>query len=332
MWLHLAPREWRGALPFEIGLYFFLTLTGFLITRVLLRDRTAGEALEKPWRRMAFRHFLKRRAIRILVPCYAAMLFAWTVGAPDLRAHPLVYAVHLANFHIAMLPDWPSGTAHYWTLAIQMQFYLMWPLVIFLVPRRALLPVLLLFSALAPFSRWLLMHHFPQVNHPGAISSAAADYFGIGALLALAMEHGMKPGDRRLGIASWIAFVLYVVLYVSDESGHTVPGLRHFQQTLVSITFAGLISATLHGFSGPLGKILEHPAIQHVGKLSYGLYLFHTAIPLFLGFAAPFLWWPSVPQGARIGAIFLASWGVAWLCWRYLEQGLDRFRLPKRAT
>jgi peptidoglycan/LPS O-acetylase OafA/YrhL len=333
IWLHWAPREWRGPLPFEIGLYFFLTLTGFLITRVLLRDRDAGEKLHKPWRRMATRHFLKRRAIRILVPCYVAMAFAWICGAPDMRAHPLFYLTHLANFHIAFLPEYPSGTAHYWTLAIQMQFYLLWPLLIFYAPRRLLAPLLLAFVAMAPLSRCVMLHYFPQVEHPGAFSTSASDYFGVGALLALAMERGMQPGDRRLGITAWIAFAFYVALYCLDESGHPVPGLRHLQQTFVSIVFAGLISATLRGFSGPLGKVLEHPAAQHIGRLSYGLYLFHTTVPLAVGMVMPFLWHP-VFQGpllaVRITVFALASWGVAWLCWRYLEQPLDRFRQHAR--
>ena len=333
IWLHWAPREWRGAVPFEIGLYFFLTLTGFLITRILLREKSAGEASGSPWRATAYRGFQKRRALRILIPCYAAMLFAWIFGAEDLRAHPLYYLTHTVNFHIAFLPQYPSGTAHYWTLAIQVQFYLLWPLLVFLAPRRWLPPLLLGFVALAPLSRWLLLHHFPQVINPGAISTSTADYFGTGALLALAMDRGMKAGDRRLGIAAWIAFAGYAVLYCFDEAGRPIPGLRHFQQTLLSLAFAGLISATLRGFSGRLGKVLEHPAAQHVGKLSYGLYLFHTAIPLALGKLLPFLWHP-VFQGpllaVRLAAFALASWGVAWLCWRYLEQGLDRFRSPDR--
>ena len=335
IWLHWAPAEWRLPLPFEIGLYFFLTLTGFLITRVLLRDRDAGEKLHKPWRKMAIRHFLKRRAIRILIPCYAAMLFGWIVGAPDLRAHPLIYLSHLANFHIAFMDGYPSGTAHYWTLAIQMQFYLLWPLLIFFAPRRLLGPLLLAFVALAPISRWVLLHYFPQVHNPGAFSTCATDYFGAGALLALAMERGMQPGDRRLGIFAWIAFVCYVTLYCFDQAGRTIAGLGHFQQTFVSIVFAGLISATLRGFSGPLGKVLEHPAAQHIGRLSYGLYLFHNVMPLALGMVMPFLWHPAITGplvAVRLVAFALASWGVAWLCWRYLEQPLDRFRQPARAA
>jgi peptidoglycan/LPS O-acetylase OafA/YrhL len=333
IWLHWAPREWRGPLPFEIGLYFFLLLTGFLITRILLREKSAGEASGSTWRGTAYREFQKRRALRILIPCYAAMLFAWIFGAPDLRDHPLPYLTHTVNFHIALMPEYPSGTAHYWTLAIQIQFYLLWPLLVYCAPRRWLPLSLFAFVALAPFSRWLLLHHFPQVINPGAISTSTADYFGIGALLALAMDRGMKAGDRRLGAAAWVAFAAYAMLYCFDEADRPIPGLRHFQQTLLSVALAGLVSATLHGFAGGLGKILGHPVVQHLGKLSYGLYLFHTSIPLAVGKIAPFLWHP-VFQGpllaVRLLVFALASWGIAWLCWRYLEQGLDRFRSPGR--
>lgn len=334
IWLHWTPYSWRGPLPFEIGLYFFLTLTGFLITRVLLRDRAQGEASGQPWKSSALRFFYKRRAIRILIPCYAGMAFAWIFAAPDIRAHPLLYLAHIANFHIAMLPEWPSGTAHYWTLAIQMQFYLLWPLIIYFVPRRGLLPVLFGFAALAPLTRWLVLHHFPEVQHPGAISTAAADYFGVGALLAVAMDRGMKAGDKRLKLVAWAAFVSYAALYCFDEIGRPIDGLRHVQQTLVSVVFAGLISTSLRGFHGSLGHILDHPAIQHVGKLSYGLYLFHTTIPLAMGFCLPFLWHPIFEGplfGARLLAFALGSWGLAWLSWRYLEQPFDRFRQAKRA-
>jgi peptidoglycan/LPS O-acetylase OafA/YrhL len=331
IWLHWTPYAWRGPLPFEIGLYFFLTLTGFFTTRVLLRDRDAGEQrLHKPWKRMAMRHFLKRRAVRLLVPCYAAMLFGWICGAPDLRAHPGWYLAQLANFHIAFLPDWPSGTAHYWTLAIQIQFFLLWPIIIFRTPRRALGPVLLAFSALAPLTRWVMLHHFPQVLHPGAFSTGAADYFGIGALLALAMEKGMPEGDRRLGRAAWIAFAGYVVLYTFEARGTPVPGLRHIQQTLLAVAFAGLISATLRGFSGGLGKILEHPAAQHIGKISYGLYLFHTTVPLALGKILPWLWMDQGREQVmlilRMPVYALGAWGAAYACWRFLETPLDRFK------
>lgn len=326
MWQHWTPATWRGKIPFEIGLFFFLTLTGFLIARILLKDRHVGENTGSPWRLAAYKNFLKRRMVRILIPCYAAMLFAIVVQAPDILHHPLPYLAHYSNFHMAFLPAWPSGTAHYWTLGLQMQFYLFFPLLMFLVPRRALPGVLLLFILIAPLSRWIMLQFFPQVIHSEAITPSAFDYFGMGALLAVAMERGMKAGDKRVMMASVLAFASYLMVRGCEEFATPLPVLRYFQQTLVSISFAGLISSTLAGFRGGMGRLLDHPAVQHIGKISYGLYLFHTPVPLLLGFVLPWLWHPVITGpwvAVRLLACFLTAWGLAWLSWRYLEKGIS---------
>jgi peptidoglycan/LPS O-acetylase OafA/YrhL len=132
----------------------------------------------------------------------------------------------------------------------------------------------------------------------------------------------MQVGDVRLKRGAWLAFGGYAVLYVFNELKQPVEGFCYIQQTLVSVVFAGLISATLAGFGGWLGKILDHPAVQHVGRLSFGLYLFHTPVPLFLGWVLPWLWFPFFSGPwlvARLLVFALTSWGIAWLCWRYLE-------------
>jgi peptidoglycan/LPS O-acetylase OafA/YrhL len=331
MWHHWAPPEWRGPVPFEIGLFFFLTLTGFLITRILLRERAAGEAAGGGWRRRAYRGFQHRRLARILVPCYVAMLFAIAVGASDIRAHPLAYFAHVSNFHMARMEGWPSGTAHYWTLAIQMQFYLLWPVVVYLTPRRALGPVFMAFVVAAPLSRILIDRWLPGIHHGEAITTSAFDYFGVGALLALAFERGLKEGDRRVAFAGWLAFAGYAVIYTLREAGRPVGWLGPAQQTLLAVAIAGLISSTLAGFHGHRRRVLDHPAIQHVGRLSYGLYLFHTPAPLLLGWVLPQLWKFPVFDGPLLGlrlAVFaLVSWALAWLCHRWLE-GPDRLRIP----
>ena len=322
MWLHWAPAAWRGPVPFEIGLFFFLTLTGFLITRILLHERTAAEGRGGKWRTKAYLHFQKRRLGRILVPCYVAMLFAILVGAPDIRAHWPAYFGHWSNFHMAFLDRWPSGTAHYWTLAVQMQFYLLWPPVVFLVPGKWLAAVFVAFVAVAPASRIILEQWFPWIPHEQAMTPLAMDYFGTGALLALALDRGMKAGDKRLNRAAWVAFTGYAVLYLSREMGQPIQALGFIQQTLVSVVFAGLISATLAGFGGVRERVLEHPAVQHFARLSFGLYLFHTPVPLLLGLVLPQLWDPffSGPwQALRLAVFFLTSWGLAHLCRRYLE-------------
>lgn len=334
MWLHWAVPAWRGPVPFEIGLYFFLTLTGFLITRILLRERDAGEAAGNPWRADALKRFQWRRSLRILVPCHAAMLFALLVGAPDLRQHPLPYFAQFANFHLATLPEWPSGTAHYWTLAIQQQFYLLWPALVFLLPRRALAPAFLAAAALAPLSRWILLHHLPSVHHPGAFTPCALDYLGGGSLLALALHRGLDPADRRLRAAAWVAFAAYAILYTLDIQGRPLPGLRHFQQSFLTVAMAGLIAASLAGLPRPLARLLDLPPVRHIAKISYSLYLLHNLAPLALGWVAPGLWLIDGPAGTatRLAAFALASWGLAWLSWRWIEQPVERLRGDRHAA
>lgn len=334
MWHHLTPASWRGPFPFEIGLFFFLTLTGFLITRILLRERAAGDSGDEPWRARAYRGFQRRRLARILAPCYAAMLFALVVGAPDIRAHAAVYFGHVSNFHMAWLRNWPSGTAPFWTLAIQMQYYFVWPLVVFFAPRRALGWVFVACTALAPWSRLVIDRGWPGIYHGEAISTSAFDYLGVGALLALALGRGIQPGDPRLARAAWLAFAGYATLRVCNQAGVSCGGLGYIQQTLLAVGFAGLISATLAGFRGLTGRVLNHPAIQHVGKLSYGLYLFHATVPLLVGKVLPFLWFPVFDGPllvVRLAVFALVSWGMAWLCWRWLE-GPERWRFPHFAT
>jgi peptidoglycan/LPS O-acetylase OafA/YrhL len=328
MWHHWTPKSWKGPFPFEIGLFFFLTLTGFLITRILLRERAAGEHTGKPWRLKAYHGFQHRRLARILTPCYAAMIFAMVVGASDIRSHPLAYFTHVSNFHMAWMDGWPSGTAHYWTLALQMQFYFCWPLLVFFVPRRMLGGTFLACMALAPLTRMVAENRFPGIHHSEAITTAAFDYFGAGALLAWLLDRGMKEGDRRLAWTAWAAFACYIILYGLNETGIRIAGPCHLQQTFLAVAMAGLISASLAGFGGKSRCLLDHPAVQHVGKISYGLYLFHTPTPLFLGWVMPFLWHPVFDgplMALRLVVFALVSWVLAWLCWRWLE-GPDRLR------
>lgn len=324
MWVHWTPRAWHRWFPFEIGLFFFLTLSGFLITRILLAAREQkGSAWAAAW------DFLRRRFGRILLPAYVALVFAWLVGAPDVRNHPWVYLLHVANFHIAWLADWPHGTSHFWTLAIQLQFYVIWPFVVLFLPRRWLGWFFAACVVMAPLWRWVLEQRFPAMPHPQAITPVAFDYFGCGALLALALRNGIAI--RFLGRLAWICLVGYAVIYTWQQTRGNLPVAGCFQQTLLAVAMAGLIAATWRGLPGATGRFLERPVLQHIGKISYGLYLFHTLVPLALGWVLPQLWYPPWWDGllaVRLVVFALAAWGLAWLCWRWLE-GAGRLRFSR---
>lgn len=334
MWLHWSIPKWRGWIPFEMGIYFFFTLTGYLITQILLRDREKGEASGQAWKAGSLRIFQSRRALRILVPCWAAMIFGLIVLAPDLWAHPLLYFAQVSNFHIAQMADYPMGTAHYWTLAIQQQFYLIWPFLIFWVPKKWMAWVFTLIVLVAPLSRLLLNIYYPDLPNPGAITLCAMDYFGCGALLALALQNGVDAGDKRIRIAGIITGCCYTALYLLHKADQDTHGLGHLQQTFLAVAMAALIAATIAGLPAPISRVLSHPWVQWIGKISYSIYLLHCLVPLALGKIIPPLWWIEGELGTAIRLVVFAaaSLALSWASWRWIEQPIDRFRSKIRTS
>jgi peptidoglycan/LPS O-acetylase OafA/YrhL len=122
----------------------------------------------------------------------------------------------------------------------------------------------------------------------------------------------------------------YLGIFGAHSLGWPTFGLRPLQQTLLAVAWCGFIAASSVGFSGLPQRILEHPAIQQIGRLSYGLYLFHNLAPLVTGKLFWFLWDGSFEKGP--GAIVLIllyaaiTWGLTLASWRWIEQPLQGVR------
>lgn len=329
-WDHWRPLSWSRWFPFEVFLFFFLVMTGYLITGSLLRERDRSEARGGAWKMKALRIYQIRRGLRILAPYYAALALALLVMAPDVWAAPLWYVFHVSNIHMAFLPDWPSGTNHFWSLSMQQQFYLIWPFVIWFLPRKSLLWFILAWSAIGPLTR---MNHDTFAEwcaRPEVLTWASLDYFGIGALLALAVHRGMKLESAGLRWMAGLAGVAYLAFFTAHAMGWPTFGLRSLQQTLLAISLCGVIAAGSVGFSGILGKILQTPFLQKVGALSYGIYLYHNLAPLLAGKLLWFLWGPSfqapVWDWVRILSFAAFTWLLAIASWKWIEQPLQGVR------
>ncbi|MES2924608.1 MAG: acyltransferase [Verrucomicrobiota bacterium] len=337
-WDHWCPAGWPRVFPFEIFLFFFLVMTGYLITGSLLRERDRSEARGGAWKWEGLKAYQIRRGLRILAPYYAALALVLIVQAPDAwmgrqadswQGLPW-YVFHLSNFHMAMLGYWPGGTNHFWSLSIQQQFYLIWPFVIWFLPRKWLVPAILMFAAIGPLARMFQDSFLPWFAWPQVLTWATFDYFGIGALLGLAVHRGMSlesPGLR--GLAA-LGLAGYLGVFCAHASGWPTFGLRAFQQTFLSVALCGLIAAGSVGFSGWVKSLLEHPLLQRIGQVSYGIYLFHNLAPLVAGKIFWFLWfgWFDNAYGEilRIPSYALVTWGLTLASWRWIEQPLEGVR------
>ncbi len=328
-WDHWVPKEWSFGLPYEIGLYFFLVLSGYFITSSLLRIRDRSEAGGGNWRWRAWKNFQWRRGLRIIVPYYAALAVAFVFLAPRLWDKLHWYLLYLTNFHVALIGEWPPGTSHFWSIAIQQQFYLFWPIVIWLTPRRFLPLAMLLFAATTPLSRHL--HHLlsPPFIWPEKISWGVFDYFGIGGLMALVIHQGFPLSSRLWSILTVFGLTTYSLLEWS--SGQIRDAFMAFQSAFLAVGLCGVVGTASIGWQNLAGKFLETPFLQRVGILSYGIYLYHNLAPIVLGKIMPFLWWgPYADSFFQIALRTACFAGLTWimtkLSWRYIETPLNRKR------
>jgi peptidoglycan/LPS O-acetylase OafA/YrhL len=159
---------------------------------------------------------------------------------------------------------------------------------------------------------------------------ASFDYFGVGALFALAVHRGMSMESRGLRLVALAAVAGYGVIFGAHSLGWATWGLRSFQQTLLAVGLCGLIAGGSVGFSGVLKSVLEHPILQRIGQVSYGIYLFHNLAPLVAGKVFWFLWSDFFANGAgvalRTAAFAGVTWGLALASWRWIEQPLQGVR------
>lgn len=320
------------------GVELFFVLSGFLITRILL------DARDRPH---YFRDFYVRRTLRIF-PIYYLFLFCVVIASRVVhgsfsRAEDLPWYLTYLQSVPMMQKEFTGGlpwSAHTWTLAIEEQFYLFWPMLVYLLRGRALPLVFGLVFASALVVRFALLANSSNPYCMQAILPVQVDSLSAGALLAYAMYAGIAPGTlRRLSLACVLIGAGLCAGLIAKSGGVNVYGnprawarLAHNVYFLpgMAALFCGALGLALHGPRRFI-EILEFRPLVRVGKVSYGLYLYH--LPLldlmrWLGKKAGTA--DNVYAAWAFVVLDLASFFlVAELSWRFIESPIlklkDRF-------
>jgi peptidoglycan/LPS O-acetylase OafA/YrhL len=168
--------------------------------------------------------------------------------------------------------------SHFWSLGIEEQFYILWPLLILLFPWgwfRYLFPGIALLSILCKFFFYLQSDTF--FTFYDALPISCFDAFGVGAMLALFTFEKSTYELIPKRVFPWLlmgAAVLSALLFIMR--------LSFLFGVSVAVLSALLILKACEGFSGPFGRILNWPWLLYLGKISYGLYVYHNFMPWFL--------------------------------------------------
>lgn len=296
---------WAGG---AVGVAVFFTLSGFLITSLLLQD-------QEQVGRIRFARFYARRTRRLLPALLALVAVILLLGASGALIDGAVQwptvvgsVFYSANWVMAIHGPYPHDVlGHTWSLSIEEQFYVVWPIVFAMLARRSLRLVMWvggLVCAAALVERMLLWDP--------ALGDNARIYFGtdtrtdglmFGCLLAVAMKSVRVERARPL-------VVLWGFAGIALATAFRGPGVIVLAPTVVSLATCAVIfgGAQDGGFRG-----LEWQPLRWVGQRSYGIYLWHAPVGAVAGRVVGHAWWVYAPT-LLSGALLVAA-----ASWRFIE-------------
>jgi len=282
-----------------IGVDLFFVLSGYLITRGLVAPskRPTGQRLKMFW---------MRRVLRIF-PLYYAFIIVGTIVALGLAGTSAwipgpSYWVYMQNYALAFDDEVLRWTAHFWSLAIEEQFYFVWPIVAVMVPRRRLVPTILTLVPAVVVLRAVLIFKGAQIpvfehlfhGQEGIAkfvyraTFTRADGLLLGAFVAVTQREVSHPVSvvwRRLRFPIFVSTALALVgLYVLanglNDYDRRVMGVGY---VILALFFAASISMCADAvISERMRRFLSWKPLVACGKVSYGMYIFHWVLVILL--------------------------------------------------
>lgn len=329
------------------GVHLFFVLSGYLITGILYDSRGGPGYL---------RSFYARRALRILPAYYLTLVLLLVVlpasglgdrwWGPPIE-HAWAYWFFLGNAGMAAEADAlrPHPLHVAWSLAIEEQFYLLWPWLVLWLSRRRLMQTCVALVLVGIAWRTTLAVLGAPNEAIIRLTPSLFDSLAIGSFIALTQR---TPGgrERLLRASGWVllvAVLLSGLVKLLRESGTFTPKLAEAAgYTPLALLFGALlIRAEAPGATGPWSALLRSRLLRTLGKYSYAIYLIHAAVRFALDrelsplTSVPPLFGSNLPGllASLIGVTFL-SLGLAWLSWELVERrflALKRhFRTPIR--
>jgi peptidoglycan/LPS O-acetylase OafA/YrhL len=294
----LASSSW-------VGVDLFFVLSGFLITGILFDTREASNF---------FQAFYARRFLRIF-PLYYGFLFLLLALTIPLRiewhSRQWIYLLYLQNTHLIKnvnsTPFSPYFTIDYlWSLAVEEQFYCLWPAMVFLVKDRIqLIRLTALLIAVSMLVRFLMLYGHKSLWMIYVFTPARADSLMMGSILALLFrsDDAMKQQLKRVAVVLLPASIAVLVALALPTHGLSFSSTNVicFGYTTIALASAALITLSLT--SRRFGAVINRRALQWLGKYSYGIYVLHLPIMLLL---------------LRLHVVIELENLSTWTCWKLL--------------
>jgi len=277
---HLATVFLGIRLPGAISVAMFFLLSGFLITTGFRKQFEKKHSID-------VRHFVLHRAIRILPPMAATVLFATgltfagLVGGGVKLLPTLAQTFCLGNYWSIYKGEAgvPAGVPVFWYMGVQEQFYLVYPLILLVLmrtfSRRTCALLMWAACGVALAWRFVLVFHFGATAHSFLATDSRFDAILFGCALALYGNPVLDPVPHLNLNLKRLALVLAAALWVVSFGIRQEAFLHTLRHTFQSIVALCVFYLAIVAADRPLFRVLEHPWIKFVGTISFSLYLIH---------------------------------------------------------
>lgn len=332
----------------HLGVVIFFVLSGFLITRILFENADSCRYnRSSPFVKMI--RFIYRRSLRIFPIYFLLLIIGSFFSLSNFKDVSIWLISYTPNFYIITHNKWIGVWDHLWSLAVEEQYYLLFPYFVFFVsiaryPR--LLVCMLLLGLGSRFGFYLMASHdtketYWMISYVNPL--AAIDSFGLGGILAYLFHYQKLVFEKLVSKSYLLPVSLMLFIAVLVLSTHAIYVHDNIWEIVFERFFAGifaffLIAQSLGNATWIFGRFLTLNWVSFLGQISYGIYLYHNLVYNYyhvdgntiIGYLAKFF--PNLSLEMpnfiflKFGLSILIVISLASLSWFFIEKPINRFK------
>jgi len=303
-----------------VGVRFFFILSGYFITLSLWKVREANTT--SPLQRIILLgRFYLQRLMRVGPPFYLALALGALFGIQEVWQHFFWLALFQTNHYILYLGYWPTAISHYWSLAVQEQFYMVWPLFVLTLPRRFFLPCMIACMIFALGFRIYCITTGTNEVIRWVTLLGTLDSFAAGAFIAYLKQ--AKLLEKIHGLHRTLLLAMALAAIASYFLARWMTTLAYdnawlgMAETFDALFLSWLLVASLTGVKGKYARLLGWSPLVYLGRISYGVYVYHVFIIILISPILIANGWDVFSRSLVLLAVTLAFSAVSW---HYFEQ------------
>lgn len=313
--------------PFSHGVLLFFVLSGFLITRILLENRDKYEPASRS-KFLLLKNFYARRVLRIFPIYYGTIFFLLLINYKNTAEIFPWLVTYSSNILESITNEYVGDFNHFWSLAVEEQFYLFWPLLIIFIKPKYTKYVILGAILTAFITRIYLSLYVGNWMANSYFTLSCMYSLGLGALLAYLNIYHLPVFERlaRRSILYGVLVIYLVLLFLQMK--FKISWYKEIVEDFSFSVLSGIIIviASTNGFKGLIKYFLELKFVVYSGKISYGMYVYHLFIPALFYYLAPIAGLSISNKYTLFIAFYLLTFLLSHYSWKLIESPINNYK------